>query len=122
MAARRRVTPRSIPAASTVRRNVRVALFDWELDAGAHRLRLERIVGPDMPDVRYVRCDRRSLAPRSPSRGHPFVASMYVVLNGPRCWPSWWRMRDSWRSVWQGTPSSCWCSIGRAVGGLEAQA
>jgi hypothetical protein len=39
-------------------RGLRVALFDWELDAGAHRLRLERLFGADMPDVRYVRCDR----------------------------------------------------------------
>jgi hypothetical protein len=39
-------------------RGVRVALFDWELDEGAHRLRLERLFGADMPDVRYVRCDR----------------------------------------------------------------
>jgi len=39
-------------------RGVRVALFDWELDAGAHRLRLERLFGNDMPDLRYVRCER----------------------------------------------------------------
>lgn len=39
-------------------RGLRVALIDWELDAGAHRLRLERLFGADMPDVRYVRCDR----------------------------------------------------------------
>jgi hypothetical protein len=39
-------------------RGLRVALFDWELDAGAHRLRLERLFGAHMPDVRYVRCDR----------------------------------------------------------------
>ena len=37
---------------------IRVALFDWELDAGAHRLRLERLFGLFMPDVRYVRCER----------------------------------------------------------------
>jgi hypothetical protein len=40
-------------------RGVRVALFDWELDAAQHRLRLEALFGADrMPDVRYVRCDR----------------------------------------------------------------
>src|SRR5262249_21829662 len=39
-------------------RGLRVALFDWELDEGAHRLRLERLFGGDMPDLRYVRCDR----------------------------------------------------------------
>jgi hypothetical protein len=37
---------------------VRVGFFDWELDAGAHRLRLERLFGRAMPDVRYIRCDR----------------------------------------------------------------
>ena len=38
---------------------VRVALFDWELDADAHRLRLEQLFGAAMmPDVRYVRCER----------------------------------------------------------------
>jgi hypothetical protein len=39
-------------------RGVRVALFDWELDAAQHRLRLERLFPRAMPDVRYVRCDR----------------------------------------------------------------
>jgi len=39
-------------------RGLRVALLDWELDAGAHRQRLERLFGAAMPDVRYVRCDR----------------------------------------------------------------
>jgi hypothetical protein len=37
---------------------LRVALFDWELDGAAHRLRLERLFGREMPDVRYVRCER----------------------------------------------------------------
>lgn len=40
-------------------RGLRVALFDWELDAAQHRLRLESLFGAaTMPDVRYVRCDR----------------------------------------------------------------
>ena len=39
-------------------RGLRVALFDWELDAAQHRLRLESLFGVAMPDVRYVRCDR----------------------------------------------------------------
>jgi hypothetical protein len=39
-------------------RGVRTALFDWELDRFAHRERLERLFGPEMPDVRYVRCER----------------------------------------------------------------
>jgi hypothetical protein len=36
----------------------RVGLFDWELDAASHRLRLEQLFGPEMPDIRYVRCER----------------------------------------------------------------
>jgi hypothetical protein len=39
-------------------RGLPVGLFDWELDAGAHRLRLEQLFGAAMPDIRYVRCDR----------------------------------------------------------------
>jgi hypothetical protein len=37
---------------------VSVGLFDWELDAPDHRERLERLFGPFMPDVWYVRCER----------------------------------------------------------------
>ena len=37
---------------------VRVGLFDWELDAYAHRDRLERLFGAVMPEIRYVRCER----------------------------------------------------------------
>ena len=36
----------------------RVAFFDWELDQWTHRMRLERLFAADMPDVRYVRCER----------------------------------------------------------------
>jgi hypothetical protein len=39
-------------------RGERVGLADWELDEGAHRQRLEQLFGHDMPDVRYVRCER----------------------------------------------------------------
>jgi hypothetical protein len=39
-------------------RGIRGALFDWELDKEQHRLRLESLFGADMPDLRYVRCDR----------------------------------------------------------------
>jgi hypothetical protein len=40
-------------------RGVRVGYLDWELDAEDHRDRLERLCGPDdMPELRYVRCDR----------------------------------------------------------------
>jgi hypothetical protein len=31
---------------------------DWELDAGEHRRRLERLFGRDMPALRYIRCER----------------------------------------------------------------
>jgi hypothetical protein len=37
---------------------VRPALLDWELGAEDHRERLERLFGPDMPDVMHVRCSR----------------------------------------------------------------
>ena len=37
---------------------MRVGYFDWELDKFTHRRRLEQICGDDMPDIRYVRCDR----------------------------------------------------------------
>jgi hypothetical protein len=39
-------------------RGIRTAIFDWELAAEDHRDRLERLFGPDMPDVKYVRCSR----------------------------------------------------------------
>lgn len=37
---------------------LRVALFDWELEAEDHRLRLEHLFGADMPAVVYARCSR----------------------------------------------------------------
>jgi len=39
-------------------RGIRVALFDWELDAADHRVRLEQLFGPAMPAVLYVRCTK----------------------------------------------------------------
>lgn len=39
-------------------RGVRVGYFDWELTAPAHRDRLEKLFGPEMPPVYYVRCER----------------------------------------------------------------
>jgi hypothetical protein len=36
----------------------RVGYFDWELAAEDHRDRLEHLFGADMPEVRYVRCER----------------------------------------------------------------
>jgi hypothetical protein len=36
----------------------RVLYCDWELDAAAHRQRLEMISGSEMPDVKYLRLDR----------------------------------------------------------------
>lgn len=37
---------------------INVGLFDWELDPSEHRDRMERLFGPDFPDVTHVRCDR----------------------------------------------------------------
>lgn len=37
---------------------LRVGLFDWELAGDDHRVRLEHLFGADMPDVKYLRCDR----------------------------------------------------------------
>lgn len=37
---------------------LRVGYFDWELDKFTHRQRLEQIAGAEMPDIRYVRCDK----------------------------------------------------------------
>ena len=39
-------------------RGVRVMYCDWEFDGEDHRDRLERLFGSDMPDVRYIRCER----------------------------------------------------------------
>lgn len=36
---------------------IKVALFDWEMDAQDHRLRLGQLFGHDMPQVHYKRCD-----------------------------------------------------------------
>lgn len=36
----------------------RVLYVDWETDARDHRLRLERLFGPDMPDLLYHRAER----------------------------------------------------------------
>jgi hypothetical protein len=43
---------------SLAAQGVRVLYADWELDQFTHRRRLEQICGSEMPDVRYVRCDR----------------------------------------------------------------
>lgn len=37
---------------------VRVAMFDWELDAGDHKGRSVRLFGPNGPELVYVRCAR----------------------------------------------------------------
>jgi hypothetical protein len=39
-------------------RGRRVAFFDWELDGGDHRERLEMLFGAEMPRIAYKRCDR----------------------------------------------------------------
>jgi hypothetical protein len=45
-------------AGRLAQRRLRVGIFDWELAGEDHRLRLECLFGADMPDVRYLRCDR----------------------------------------------------------------
>ena len=40
------------------KRGLRVGYFDWELSGEDHRDRLERLFGADMPDIRYLRCDK----------------------------------------------------------------
>ena len=45
-------------AGRLAQQHIRPVIFDWELAGEDHRDRLERLFGPDMPDVRYVRCER----------------------------------------------------------------
>jgi hypothetical protein len=45
-------------AGRLAQRGLRLGMFDWELDAAQHRLRLEGLFGQDLPDIFYVRCDR----------------------------------------------------------------
>ena len=40
------------------RDGLRVGFFDWELDPGAHRERLEQLFPGDLPAIRYARCAR----------------------------------------------------------------
>ena len=40
------------------RHGVSTLYLDWELDQVDHRRQLERLFGPDMPDVKYKRCER----------------------------------------------------------------
>jgi len=40
------------------RDDTRIGFFDWEWSAANHRGRFERMFGPDMPGVFYVRCER----------------------------------------------------------------
>src|SRR5262249_31540918 len=45
-------------AGQLARRGMGVGMFDWELAGEDHRDRLERLFGPTMPEIWYVRCDR----------------------------------------------------------------
>jgi hypothetical protein len=45
-------------AGKLAQRGTKVAIFDWELDQGEHRLRLGRLFPGDLPPVHYVRCSR----------------------------------------------------------------
>jgi hypothetical protein len=49
-------------AGQLARRGLRVGYFDWEFSGDEHRDRLERLFGPDMPDLIYARCDRPLVA------------------------------------------------------------
>jgi hypothetical protein len=44
--------------AELAQRGTPVLYADWELDAAAHHERLAALTGNDMPEVRYVRCER----------------------------------------------------------------
>jgi hypothetical protein len=45
-------------AGKLAQRGLTVLYADWELTGGDHRDRLERLFGPTMPIVHYLRCDR----------------------------------------------------------------
>jgi hypothetical protein len=45
-------------AGCLTQQGIRTAVFDWELSAEDHRVRLELLFGKKMPPVRYVKCDR----------------------------------------------------------------
>jgi hypothetical protein len=49
-------------AGTLAKQGVTVLYADWELAGEDHRDRLERLFGPDMPDVRYARCERPMVA------------------------------------------------------------
>jgi len=40
------------------RRGISTLYLDWELNEYDHRQQLEKLFGPDMPDVKYRRCER----------------------------------------------------------------
>jgi hypothetical protein len=41
-----------------VQMGLRVGYFDWELDGGDHRVRLDQMFGPGFEGIKYVKCDR----------------------------------------------------------------
>src|SRR5262245_24784203 len=45
-------------AGTLAQQGLSVAFFDWELCGDDHRDRLERMFGLEMPEIRYVLCDR----------------------------------------------------------------
>jgi hypothetical protein len=72
-------------------RGIRTVIFDWELAGDDHRDRLERLFGPDMPDVKYVRCsrplvhevDRLRRITRDEEIGYAFYDSVAFACDGP---------------------------------------
>lgn len=78
-------------AGRLAQQGIRTALFDWELAGEDHRDRLERLFGPDMPDVLYVRCnrplvheiDRLRRVTRDEEVGYTVFDSVAFACDGP---------------------------------------
>lgn len=73
------------------RQGVSVLFLDWEQDASDHRRQLERLFGPDMPDLKYHRCrgplvvEAEGLAEKVAQCGIEFVIcdSVAFACDGP---------------------------------------
>lgn len=67
------------------------AIFDWELAADDHRVRLELLFGPSMPRIIYVRCERPLIEERDRLRrfvishkiDYAFYDSVAFACHGP---------------------------------------
>lgn len=73
------------------RKGVSTLYLDWELDAHDHRRQLERLFGDDLPDVKYLRCERpltieaEGIAEKVRNSGVEFVIcdSIAFAADGP---------------------------------------